>query len=69
MRDNDSIPDVRDGLTRVERVVLWQLSALQAELGGRMVPTAMLYGRVVEHVEITPEELSGILARLGGRKD
>lgn len=64
----DRIPDVRDGLTRVERIVLWQLGVLEKERGGRMVPTAQLYGRVVEHVDLTPEELSRILARLGARK-
>lgn len=68
MREEDVIPDVRDGLTRVERVILWQMSILEKELGGRMVPTAMLYGRVVEHVSLTPEELSRILARLGARR-
>jgi hypothetical protein len=61
------LPDVRDGLTRKERVVLWQLSVLQEERGGRNVPTAMLYGRVVEHVDLTPTELIAILARLGAR--
>ena len=64
----DRIPDVRDGLTRVERIVIWQLGLLEKELRGRMVPTAMLYGRVVEHVNISPEELSRLLARLGARR-
>lgn len=64
----DVIPDVRDGLTRLERVVLWQLSVLERERGGRNVPAAQLYGRVVEHVNVTPEELSRILARLGARR-
>ena len=64
----DVIPDVRDGLTRIERVVLWQLSVLQRERGDRNVPTAQLYGRVVEHVNVSPEELSRILARLGARR-
>lgn len=68
MRKWDGLPDVRDGLTRVERVVIWQLDLLEKELGGRMVPTAMLYGRVSEHVDITPEELSRLLARLGARR-
>jgi hypothetical protein len=66
--DRDAIPDVRDGLTRVERIILWQLHLLEKERGGRMVPTAMLYGRVVEHVNISPEELSRLLARLGARR-
>lgn len=65
--NDDFIPDVRDGLTRVERVVLWVMHETQKELGGRSVPTAMLYGRVVEHVDITPDELNRILGRLTGR--
>lgn len=60
------LPDVRDGLTRTERVVLWVLSETQKERGGRNVPTAMLYGRVIEYVDITPDELQAILRRLGG---
>ncbi len=44
----DDLPDVRDGLTHRERVVLWCLSALQKERGDRHVPTGMLYGSVVE---------------------
>ena len=37
----DRIPDVGDGLTRIERVVLHVLRDTQRELGGRSVPTAM----------------------------
>jgi len=62
----DRIPDVRDGLTRAERVVLWQLSLLQRERKGRNVPTAMLYGRVVEHVNLSVGELQRILQRMTG---
>ena len=62
------LPDARDGLTRVERIVLWKLHELEKERGGRMVPSAMLYGRVVEHVSLRPEELQEILARLGARR-
>lgn len=62
----DRIPDVRDGLTRVERVILWQIHGLQKERGGRDVPTAMLYGRVVEHVDISVDELQRTLQRLIG---
>ena len=64
----DRIPDVRDGLTREERVVLYVLHETQKERGGRNVPTAMLWGRVCEHFYISPEELSLMLARLGARK-
>ena len=63
----DFIPDVRDGLTRAERVVLWQIHEIQKERGGRNVPTAMLYGRVVEHVDMSVGELQRILQRLTGR--
>lgn len=63
-----AIPDVRDGLTREERVVLYVLHETQKERGGRNVPTAMLWGRVCEHFYIAPEELSAMLARLGARK-
>ncbi len=65
--DLDRIPDVRDGLTRVERVVLYVLHETQAELGGRNIPTAMLYGRVVEQVNISVDELQRVLQRLTGR--
>lgn len=60
----DRIPDVRDGLTRVERVILHVLRETQAELRGRNVSTAMLYGRVLEHVDISREELQACLDRL-----
>ena len=60
---------MRDGLTREERVVLWVLHETQKERGGRNVPTAMLWGRVSEHMDISPDELSAMLARLGARKD
>jgi hypothetical protein len=62
------IPDVRDGLTHEERVVLYVLHETQKERGDRNVPTAMLWGRVCEHFYISPEDLSLMLARLGARK-
>lgn len=65
---NDVIPDVRDGLTRRERVVLYVLNEVQKERGERNVPTAMLWGRVCEHFYISPEELSLMLGRLGARR-
>jgi len=64
----DALPDVRDGLTREERVVLHVLREIQAERNDRNVPTAMLWGRVCEHIYISPEDLSEMLARLGARK-
>ena len=68
MDNYDHIPDVRDGLTRQERIVLYVLHQTQKERGGRNVPTTMLWGRVCEHFYISPEDLSLMLARLGARK-
>ncbi len=62
------IPDVRDGLTREERLVLYLLHETRQERGDRNVPTAMLWGRVCEHFYISPEDLSLMLARLGAGK-
>jgi len=64
----DRLPDVRDGLTRVERVVLYVLSEAQKEFGDRSVPTATLYGRVVEHVNISVAEFQSVLTRMVGRR-
>lgn len=65
---NGGIPDIRDGLTREERLVLYVLHETQKERGDRNVPTAMLWGRVCEHFYISPDELSAMLARLGARR-
>jgi hypothetical protein len=62
------LPDIRDGLTHRERIVLKCLSDLQQERGGRDVPTGMLYGSVVEHVDMGVEEMQSILVRLIGHK-
>jgi hypothetical protein len=63
----EALPDVRDGLTREERVVLYVMWQTQRERRGRNVPTAMLWGRVCEHFYISPRDLSDMLARLGAR--
>ena len=62
----DDIPDVRDGLTRKERAILYCLKQTQEELGGRNVPTIMLYGRVLEYVDISQQEFQNILSRFTG---
>ena len=64
--EQDLLPDVRDGLNRRERIVLYCLNQLQQELNGRNVPTVMLYGRVLEHVNLSESELQAILQRLSG---
>jgi hypothetical protein len=60
--------DARDGLTRLERVILWQLRETQKERGDHSVPTAMLYGRVVEHVDVSVEEFQRVLQKLVGKR-
>lgn len=62
----DNLPDVRDGLSRKERIVLYCLDQLQKERDGRNAPTVMLYGRVVEYVDMSEDELQLILQRLSG---
>ena len=63
----DYLPDVKDGLTHRERIVLQCLHALQQERG-RNVPTGMLYGTVVEYVDMSVEEMQSILVRLIGHE-
>ncbi len=65
----ETIPDVRDGLTRTERIILYVLNETQRELNGRAVPTVMLYGRVLEYVNISGQELHVYLDRLGVKGD
>ena len=58
------LPDARDGLTRLERIILWQLHEAQKELGRDSVPTALLYGRVVEHIDVSVQDFQAVLQRL-----
>lgn len=62
----DNLPDVRDGLNKKERAILYCLQQTQQELGGRNVPTIMLYGRVLELVDISKGEFQSILSRFAG---
>ena len=62
--DDLDLPDVRDGLTRTERIILYCINQTQKELDGRNVPTAMLYGRVLEYVDISEQELQSVLQKL-----
>jgi hypothetical protein len=56
VKPNDYIPDVRDGLTRLERVILFVLHETQREMKGRNVPSTMLYGRVLERIDVAEDE-------------
>lgn len=60
----DDLPDIRDGLSRKERIVLYCLRDAQNERGSRHISTALLYGRVLEYVDMTEGELQRILQRL-----
>lgn len=62
----DDIPDVRDGLTKKERTILYCLQQAQQELGDRNVPTILLYGRVLEFVDLSKHEFQTILSRFAG---
>ena len=64
MDDYNNLPDIRDGLTREERIILFCINKIQSELGGRNVPTAMLYGRVLEYIDISVDEMQLILQKL-----
>ena len=63
---SDLIPDARDGLTRKQRIILYCLQKTQQEFGDRNVPTITLYGRVIEHIDISQEEFQLLLNQLVG---
>ena len=62
----DDLSDVKDGFTHRERIVLQCLYDLQQERWVRNVPTGMLYGTVVEYVDMSVEEMQSILVQLIG---
>ena len=68
MNNYPDIPDARDGLTHTQRVILTCLHQAQKELGGRGVPSLMLYGRVVEQLDISMGEMQAMLKELVGER-
>lgn len=62
--NDDALPDMRDGLNHKERIILHCLHEARQETGRESIPTAMLYGRVVEHLNISQEEFMTIVTRL-----
>ncbi len=62
----DLLPDVRDGLNRKERLVLYCLMQAQNEFNNRNVPTFTLYGRVLEHIDMSQAEFQHILSKMVG---
>lgn len=64
--DHELLPDVRDGLTRLERVILFVLREIERERPGRAAATAMVYGRVVERIPVDVPTFQRTLQRLVG---
>lgn len=62
------LPDARDGLTRLERIILWQLHAAEQEHPGQLVKSTLLYGRVIEHIDVSVDEFTATLQKLMGRR-
>ena len=63
---SELLPDARDGLNHKERVVLYCLMQTQKEFKDRNVPTITLYGRVLEHIDMSEAEFQRILAKMTG---
>ena len=63
MNTIETLPNLRDGLTKKERTLLYCLLETQKELGNRNVPTGMLYGRVCELIDISQEEFQAIMGK------
>ena len=63
---SDNLPDIRDGLTRKERIILDCLNEIKRQRGDRYISTTMLYGRVLEKIDISVDEMQSILQRLSG---
>ena len=59
-----NIPDVRDGLTEVERTILAVMYDARKEFGDRMIPAPLLYGRVVEILDLSWEEFQRALVKV-----
>jgi hypothetical protein len=57
----DNIPDVRDGLTRLERTILYVLYELRKEYGDRHISTFLVWGRVVEYLDVSKAEFTAAL--------
>jgi hypothetical protein len=64
---SSTLPDVRDGLTELERIILLELRNLAAVCGPRGVSSAMLYGRVCARLPVGTRVFEATLRRLVGR--
>ena len=68
MAEGFDLPNVRDGLTHRERIILWCLYDLKQQYGDRQIPTSLLYGRVVEHVDMSVEDMKSVLGRFARKE-
>ena len=66
MPERFNLPDVRDGLSHRERIMLWCLFELRKEHGDRRIAAGLLYGSVVQHVDMSVEDMKSILLRSVG---
>ena len=64
----ENFGDVRDGLRRKQRIVVYCIDQLEKEWGDRNAPTAMLQGRVLDYVDMSEQELQQILQGMTGFK-
>lgn len=66
--NRSGIPDVRDGLTRLERAVLLCLHDLREKEHHRYVPVILLWGELIDRgYDISQDELNTMLKRLTGK--
>jgi hypothetical protein len=63
----ENIPDVRDGLTELERIILFELYDLRKEYGERFIPMILLWGRVVEKLDCSQSDVQRALSTLTAR--
>jgi hypothetical protein len=59
-----SIPDVRDGLTELERTILYTLYEARKEYGDRHIPVALIWGRVVERLDVSHDAFMKTLRKV-----
>ena len=65
----DRLPDVRDGLTRIERIVLFVMAQLDRERPGKRAPIFTIYGRVSEYVDVSVDEVYAIIQRMARKRE
>ena len=62
------IPDVRDGLTELERTILFVLYEARKEYGDRHIPMSLVFGRVVEIIDTNREEFERMMQAIARKE-